>query len=150
MIRRRKRSHRNAVEDDLEVLPLMNLFVVLIPMLLLSAVFLEMAVIRMNLPSEDAAPAAERKESLGLSIAIEESRWLLKGRRLEARAIDRTAENAVDVLRATLAEVTVRFPDDHDVVIVSQPHTRYDDIIEVMDVSRETGHGNVSLLGSGS
>ena len=32
-------------------------------------------------------------------------------------------------------------------MIISQPTTRYDDIILVMDISREAGMGAVSLLG---
>ncbi|MBK7047145.1 MAG: hypothetical protein IPH48_11700 [bacterium] len=42
---RRRRGFREAVADDVDLLPLMNLFVALIPMLLVSAVFLNITVI---------------------------------------------------------------------------------------------------------
>jgi biopolymer transport protein ExbD len=129
----------------------MNLFVVLIPMLLLSAVFVELAVIRMGLPSDDAEPApAEPRESLGLAVAIEDDRWIIRAEKIEPTAIARDGEAAIEALQAALADVGTRFPENRDVVILSRPHTKYDDIISVMDVSRATGLENVSLLGAGS
>ena len=64
MIRKRQRSLGEHVEGDLEILPLMNLFVVLIPMLLISAVFVHLTVIRMNLPSDDASATPPQRERL--------------------------------------------------------------------------------------
>ncbi len=46
------RSFRELVEKDLDIMPLMNLFVALIPMLLISAVFLNVTVIEMDAPPE--------------------------------------------------------------------------------------------------
>ncbi len=149
MIRRRKRHFHEHVDSDLEILPLMNLFVVLIPMLLLSAVFLELSVIRMGLPTDDAA-ASEKEESLGLVIAIDEARWVVKERARPDRTVDRSAETAEDELRTVLADVTHRFPSENEVVIESRPTTRYDDIVHVMDVSREVGLVGISLKGAGS
>jgi biopolymer transport protein ExbD len=137
-------------EYDVEILPMMNLFVVLIPMLLLSAVFVEIGVIRLGLPSDDAPPAAAPKEPLGLAVAIEDDRWIVQAAAIEPTEIPRDADGAIGELRAALADVGARFPDNRDVVILSRPHTRYEDIISVMDVSRETGLENVALLGAGS
>jgi len=145
----RRKQRAKGEPKDLDLLPMMNLFVVLIPMLLLSAVFVELAVIRMGLPSDDAAPVAPAP-TLGLSISIEEDRWIVRASELEERAIDRSAAASIETLRATLGDVTTRFPDNRDVVILSRPTTRYEDIISVMDVSRETGLENVSLLGAES
>jgi biopolymer transport protein ExbD len=144
MIRRRRKHFHEHVEEDLEILPLMNLFVVLIPMLLISAVFIEMAVIRMDLPG-DHDPPAKPRESLALSVSIQPESWVVKGRRLEARTIDRDGEDAETRLAETLAAIAADHPDDHEVVIRSQPETHYDDIVAVMDVSRGAGLPNVSL-----
>lgn len=146
---RRKRPVRALVQSELEMLPMMNLFVVLIPMLLLSAVFLEMSVIRMNLPEDDASDPPG-KEKLGLAVAIRDDAWVVRGRSLDTMVIDRTVETAVEDLRAALAGVGRRFPEDHDVVVRSAERTRYEDIVTVMDVSRDNGFANVSLAGGGS
>jgi biopolymer transport protein ExbD len=146
MLRKKRETYREKVSGELEILPLMNLFVVLIPMLLLSAVFLEMAVIRMNLPSDEAESPA--KETLALSIVIQDARYVIKSRRLEDEVIARSAPEADVALRSALVKVATLFPENHDVVIVSQSHTRYDDIVRVMDISRESGIDNISLSGA--
>ncbi len=148
MIRRRRKHFHEHVEEDLEILPLMNLFVVLIPMLLISAVFIEMAVIRMDLPGEDAPPPKPR-ESLALSVSIRPEAWVVKGRRLPTSTVERGADDAEARLADLLAGIAAEHPDDHDVVIRSQPDTRYDDIVAVMDVSRDAGLPNVSLAEDG-
>jgi biopolymer transport protein ExbD len=146
---RRRRSVRATVQEELEILPMMNLFVVLIPMLLLSAVFLEMSVIRVGLPSDDASekPAEER---LGLAVLIGDEAWVVKGRKLEPQVVLREGEDAEARLRAALVGVSERFPDDHDVTVRSGPRTRYEDIVQVMDAGRESGFANVSLAGGDS
>jgi biopolymer transport protein ExbD len=143
---RRRRSARQQVQDDLEMLPMMNLFVVLIPMLLISAVFLELSVIRIGLPS-DQASEKPAEEKLGLAVLIGEEAWVVKGRRLEPQVILREGDDAEARLRAALAAVSERHPDEHDVTLRSGPRTRYEDIVQVMDAGRESGFGNVSLAG---
>jgi biopolymer transport protein ExbD len=44
--------------------------------------------------------------------------------------------------------VVAQHPENEEIMIISQPHTRYEDIIAVMDVSREAGLPSVSLLGA--
>ena len=39
-----------------------------------------------------------------------------------------------------------QYPDNRDVMIVSQSDTRYEDIVRVMDISREAGLPGSSLL----
>jgi len=146
MRRGRKSKHRRQLEQDLEILPLMNLFVVLIPMLLLSAVFLEITVIRMDLPSDDARPDPPR-EALGLSVSILPEAWVVKGRRLETTRLDRTGDGAEAELARLLAGISEAHPDDQAVVIRSEESTHYDDIVAVMDVSREAGLASISLAG---
>ena len=59
------RSFRAHVEDDLEIMPLMNLFVALIPMLLISAVFLNVTVIDMKAPPPGETVAQDPGEAAG-------------------------------------------------------------------------------------
>lgn len=147
MIRKRQKSLGAHVEGDLEIMPLMNLFVVLIPMLLISAVFIQVSVIKMNLPSDDATPPPER-DRLGLAVEITESAWVVKGRRLDTVRIAREDGAAEQELLAALAGVKAGHPDEDGLVIESQDDTRYEDIVLVMDVSREAGLPNISLAGS--
>jgi len=144
-----RRRYRDIIENDLEIMPLMNLFVALIPMLLISAVFLNVTVIDMKAPSEATeADGGDKKENLALAVTIKDDYFVVEGRRISKRVISRAGEDAEARLADALADVVARYPDNRDVMIISQPQTLYTDIISVMDVSRESGLPSVSLLGA--
>ena len=70
-----------------EIMPLMNLFVALIPMLLISAVFLQVSTLKMNLPGDDASADAARRSRSHLSVNITTDAWVVTaaGAELTAR-----------------------------------------------------------------
>ncbi|MDH4037250.1 MAG: biopolymer transporter ExbD [Candidatus Krumholzibacteria bacterium] len=142
-----RRGYRKIIEGDLELMPLMNLFVAMIPMLLISAVFLNVTVIDMKAPSDEVSEKPPR-ESLGLSVTIQESAFVIEGRGLQKRVIARADADADQQLGGALAQVAISHPDNKDVVIVSQPDTNYGDIVAVMDISRENGLPGVALMGA--
>jgi biopolymer transport protein ExbD len=144
-----RKGYRKIIESDLEIMPLMNLFVALIPMLLISAVFLNVTVIDMQAPpptSDD--QDSDVKKGLALAVTIEDERYQVTGSRIKGQTIRRTEADAEDKLAAVLAAVAANHPDNQDVTIVSQPYTKYYDIIAVMDISRDAGLPAISLLGA--
>lgn len=149
MRKRSRRGYRQIIESDLEIMPLMNLFVALIPMLLISAVFLKVSAIDMQLPSDDAQADATSvtADALNLSVKIGDDEYVVQGHRLARRVVTRENEDAEMKLSSILMGIKHNHPDNEELVIVSQPHTRYDDIVMVMDISRESGMGAISLLG---
>jgi biopolymer transport protein ExbD len=146
---RRGRGYRQTVEDDLEIMPLMNLFVAMIPMLLISAVFLNVTVIDMKAPP-DAVDAGDgsKQENLALAVTIKDQYFVVEGRKIQKRVIVRSDEDAEDQLAGTLSDITARFPSNESIMVISQPQTSYSDIIAVMDISRESGLPSISLLGA--
>ena len=151
MRRSTRRGYREIIEGDLEIMPLMNLFVALIPMLLISAVFLNVTVIDMKMPTDASAAeaASDTKKALRLAVTIQDERFVVEGRSMRTTSVSRSDADAEDQLAKILADVKAKHPDNEDIIIISQPTTRYDDIILIMDLSREAGMGAVSLLGSG-
>jgi len=143
-----RRRYRELVENDLEIMPLMNLFVAMIPMLLISAVFLNVTVIDMKAPAEAAENSGKKKEKLLLAVTIKEAYFVVEGRRIEKRVIKRVDEDADAQLGAALSDISSRFPDNLDIMVISEPNTSYGDIVAVMDISRESGMPSVSLLGA--
>ncbi len=144
------RSFRELVENDLDIMPLMNLFVALIPMLLISAVFLNVTVIEMDAPPEGVDAASEQKlvEPLHLAVTIREDYFVIEGNKLKQEVIDRGGDNPEDALSAALTAVVAAYPDNRDVMIISEAQTRYNDIISVMDITRAAGLPSASLLGA--
>lgn len=144
-----RRGYRNVIENDLEIMPLMNLFVAMIPMLLISAVFLNVTVIDMKAPPEAADNAGgDKKESLALAVTIKDNFFVIEGRKLTKKVIARVDDDADDQLASALVGIVNSHPGNRDVMIISQPQTKYSDIIAVMDISRESGLPSVSLLGA--
>lgn len=71
---RRPRAEERSEADDLNLAPFMNMVIILIPMLLLSVVFLEVAIINVTMPlggaTTDTEKDPEDKEPLNLAIAM--------------------------------------------------------------------------------
>ena len=135
------RSFRELVENDLDIMPLMNLFVALIPMLLISAVFLNVTVIEMETPPDGTAAAADQKadEPLHLAVTIRDDYFVVEGNKLPKSVIDRREENPEDALSTALVAIVAAHPANRDVMIISAADTRYNDIISVMDITRAAG-----------
>jgi biopolymer transport protein ExbD len=119
----------------------------MIPMLLISAVFLNVTVIDMKAPS-DAQANPGKKESLALAVTIKANYFVVEGRGIEKRVIARADADADEKLGAALAEIAARHPDNQDIIVISEPRTHYGDIIAVMDIARENGAPLVALMGA--
>jgi biopolymer transport protein ExbD len=137
---RNARTARRLVEAELDTLPFMGLFVVLIPLMLISAVFLQVSVIDLRFPGDDAPPAGD---DLPLTLRIGRAAYVLDGRD-GTRSVARGADDA-QALAAALRDYGAQHPGPGSVVLVSSPDTRYEEIVAVMDVSRESGFPLISL-----
>ena len=116
---------------------------------LISAVFLNVTVIDMKSPADAAdVDMGDKKENLALAVTIKDEHFVVEGRRIDKRVIARADEDADDQLATVLTELAVAHPDNKDIMVISEPHTNYGDIIAVMDISRESGLPSVSLLGA--
>lgn len=134
---------------DLEILPLMNLFVVLIPMLLLSAVFLEMSVVRMSPPAESAELPDLEGDRLLLAVTITPEHYIVEGIGIETNRVKRGGGSEAMELREILERINLDHPENQNVMILSEPATKYETIVRVMDITRESGAPRVSLLSTG-
>ena len=101
-----RRGYREIIESDLEIMPLMNLFVALIPMLLISAVFLNVTVIDMEMPSDAAeSQASKNRTPLHLAVTIKDQHYVVEGRKLSKRVVARSQEDADEKLASILAAI---------------------------------------------
>jgi len=146
MAGKRQRGYRQLVEADIDLMPMMNLFVAIIPMLLISAVFLKVTVIDMDAPAPSQSAAGSPE--LMLSIAIKKDRYVVEWEGSAPTTIDRGEDGADKRLADVLSSIVAGQPARKDVIIVSEPSTRYADIVAVMDISRASGLPAASLLGA--
>jgi len=143
-----RRDYRKMVEGELDLLPMMNVFIVLIPMLLTSAVFLKVTVIDTNVPSGAASESTGEEKNLSLAVTIKDDYFVVEGDGIDKRVIVRADADADAQLALALADVVTQHPDNRDVMIISEPKTHYRDIIAVMDISRASGLPSASLVGA--
>jgi biopolymer transport protein ExbD len=146
--RRSRRGHAHA-PTELELMPLLNVFIAIIPLLLLSAAFIQVSVIQATLPGDASAAAAPNEDmALDLAVYIRHDVYVVTGRGIETQSVARNADSH-DAVRTELTEmlraIASAHPDTRELRIVSEPKTKYEEIIEVMDIARGAGLPETSL-----
>jgi biopolymer transport protein ExbD len=148
---RRGKKRRGLIEgEDLNLLPLMSLFVALVPTLLYSAVFVPVSALGIDFPGTGGAATAS---PLALTVRLTDTTVGLDGvpERAYAQRDRSTPEAwsaAMDTLRAELAELRTAYPAAQGAILVVSPLVPYRDVVHVMDAVREAGFGNSTLLGA--
>ncbi len=134
-IRSRKLRHREA--PDLNITAFMNLMVILVPFLLITAVFSHLTVLELNLPSSGAA-SKHKKPKFELQVIIRKNRIVLAD--TQGGLIKRINNNKngynYAYLTKTLKQIKSRFPDKTNATILSSPNVNYETLVNVMDAVR--------------
>lgn len=145
---KKKRNGRNLEPEELNLLPLMSLFVALVPALLYSAVFLPVSALGLDFPGTGGTAS---ESPLALAVRITDSTYAVEGVPDSSyAAIPRAPENApaLTALRAELDGIHQRYPGAGGAILVVSPQIPYRDVVTVMDQVRESGFGNSTLLGA--
>ena len=149
-IQRRLRGH--AGEADVNLTAVMNIFLILIPFLLLTATFMRIAVLDLTLPSLDRSnrqATAQKPQSVVLNILqIDEDGFKLNSPNLKFSKVNKANGDLNWALLAEqLGHVKEKYPDTEDIIISPADVIRYKTIITVMDRCREAGFPNISISG---
>jgi biopolymer transport protein ExbD len=131
----RKHHRREAVE--LNITAFMNLMVILVPFLLITAVFSQVAILELNLPSSSDQTSPE-PETMQLEVIVRADRLEVGERSAGVLTGLPITEDGHDLvaLGAYLKRVKGRFPDKLDATILLESDVPYDVLVQVMDVVR--------------
>ena len=134
-MRDRLRRHRIAPEE-LNITAFLNLMVILVPFLLITAVFTRVAILELNLPVGGASGPESKK--LQLEVVIRDDALELGERSSGVlKRIGKTAAgHDYKSLSLALQGIKERYPDVTQAFILSEPGTSYDTIVQVMDTVR--------------
>lgn len=136
-LRRHGRRSRNQETAEMNVTAFMNLMVVLVPFLLIMAVFSRITILELNLPSGDGA-AAEDKPELQLEVIVRQQGIEVAGRRIGT--LERVPAGAsgydLGALSDVLKTLKARYPDKTDVTILLEQDIPYEEVVAVMDAVR--------------
>lgn len=121
---------------ELNITAFLNLMVILVPFLLITAVFSRMTVLELNLPGLDSqAQEGEEKVELSLQLVVRDDRFEIRDATLgEIRRIEREpAEDNWTLFRDVLLQIKTRFPEEQDITLLLEPGISYNTMIAVMD-----------------
>lgn len=115
----------------------LNLMVVLVPFLLITAVFSRVTVLELNLPAKGGA-GADAKRELNLEVTISADALLVGDRNggLIKRIEKGPKGHDWKALNQTLIAVKQRFPDKLNATILSEANTSYNTLVQAMDAVR--------------
>jgi biopolymer transport protein ExbD len=136
MISRSYRLRHRAGADEMNITAFMNLMVVLVPFLLLSAVFSRLTILQLNLPGE-ATPATETVQ-LQLEVIVRQDMIDVadRGTGLLKRLPNVDSGHDYKGLNDYLQTVKAQFPQKTDASILLEPDTPYDTVVQAMDAVR--------------
>lgn len=137
----KKRALREP-EEAIHIMALWNLMIILIPFLLLSAVFSRTSILNIYLPE----PVPEEKvqgktpdtpQSLIIVSILKDGFIIHDGERVLA-AVPKTQEGYnFEGLSTRLVQLKGQVPQQEEIILLSEPDVRYETIIQTMDASRE-------------
>ena len=136
MMKRRRKKGQQKSSGELNIMPFMNLMVILLPFLLITAVFSRTAVLELNLPGPSASE--DPAQTLALEITVRDDR-IEVGDRTTGLLTELKNDDqgyAVAGLSAYLTQVKARFPDKVDATLLVEPDVSYDAVVQVMDAVR--------------
>ncbi len=152
-----KRRKSEELDMELDIRPVMNLMVVLIPLLLAGAEFVKVGIIEINLPpaktqgpgqnKETLAKEKEKQKMLNLKLVITDQGitigndfGILRDASGKGPTVGKTADGQYDFakLREKLIELKKKikgqgFVDENRLIITAEPQIEYQTIIRVMD-----------------
>ena len=132
-----KRIGKKRVEAavELNITAFMNLMVILVPFLLITAVFSRITVLELNLPALDAKSAQQEKIKLQLELVLRKNSFDIQDANLGI--IKRFERNEEETKWAKftdiLVEIKTRFPEEKSISLLLEPGINYKTLIKVMD-----------------
>lgn len=133
-----RRAHREAPE--LNITAFLNLMVVLIPFLLLSAVFSQLSILELNLPPDSKSQAnKDQKKVRNFEVIVRKDKIVVADTLGGVLKVIKNKDGKPDfaALSELLIKVKYRFPKKQNISILLEPDIQYDILVKAMDTVRE-------------
>lgn len=133
---------------ELNITAFLNLMVILVPFLLITAVFSRMTVLELTLPPLNSADNPEQKIDLQLQLLVYPDVLEIRDANLGRLSQIAIADNQINwaPVNKVLLELKQRFPEETAVALLLDPSVPYKRLIEVMDHVRSTEIVNVTTV----
>ena len=135
MIRSRKGGRRIIEAAELNITAFMNLMVILVPFLLITAVFSRLAILELNLPASSTEPADPQEVTFQLEVIVRADKIEVGDRTVGALGVYPNTQDGYDYesLSTKLTEIKDQYPQKTDASILLESEIPYDTLVQVMD-----------------
>jgi len=139
MTRRHHKRRRGREETPgLDVTTFLNLMVVLIPFLLISAVFSRVTIMELSVPTS-AGESALNKPNYTIEVIVRKAGLeIANGASVEAAIPKKDEQYDMDMLSKILKRLKERYPEKEDATVLMEPEIEYNYLIQIMDAVRGT------------
>jgi biopolymer transport protein ExbD len=136
MARRHHYKRRTKPAHELDVTTFLNLMVVLVPFLLITAVFSRITIVELNLPSSAGGPASN-EDAFRVEVIVREAGIeITNGKNVIAAIPKKEDEFDLQTLSDFMVELKQNYPNHDAASVLMEARIPYDYLIQVMDVVR--------------
>jgi biopolymer transport protein ExbD len=135
-MRSKWRKRRRAETPEMDITAFMNLMVVLVPFLLITAVFSRMAIIELDLPAASSAVAEEPVFQLEVTVREDALEVGERSQGLLTRLPRAAGGHDFKGLASYLQRLKSNYPDMSNATVLLEPDVPYDTLVQVMDAVR--------------
>lgn len=137
----RNRVRRSHLETpELNITAFMNLMVVLVPFLLISAVFSQLTILELNLPPDSKSQAQnDQKKVRNFEVIVREGELVVADTIGGVLKVIKNVDGKHDFagLSELLKKVKTRYPEKQNISILLEPNIQYELLVKTMDTVRE-------------
>jgi biopolymer transport protein ExbD len=134
---RRNHARYHHGRDDLNIVPMIDMMVILVFFLIFTAVFSKTNILQLNLPANNPVPL-DLPKGLKLEVIIRPNDLLVNDRNSgPLKVIENTASGYdLENLSVFMRRVKSQYPQMTDAMILPSPSVSYDTLVQVMDAVR--------------
>ena len=139
MSRRSGRRARTPENVELDITAFMNLMVILVPFLLITAVFTHLTVLDINLPtSAQANNNSPDKKTFEINVIMGKKHFVVSDNNNRVIKKIKTYETGghFKILNNVLKQVKISYPEKTNITILSQQSSSYESLVQTMDSVR--------------
>lgn len=136
MIRRKYNRRKREETPGLDITTFLNLMVVLIPFLLISAVFSRVTIMELTVPTS-AGGSVVKAPNFAIEVIVRKNGLeIANGSSVEAAFPKKDGQYNMQMLYELLKRLKARYPEKDDATVLMEPDIEYDHLIQIMDAVR--------------
>jgi len=133
---RRNSRRRNREAPELDITTFLNLMVVLVPFLLISAVFSRVTILELSVPTAAGGSAVSQADFSIEVIVRKKGLELANGATVQVALPKKDDQYDLKKLSELLIRLKSEYPQKEDATVLMEPDIEYDYLVKVMDVVR--------------